>query len=211
MNQKDMIIQKQFHTVMVPKFTDLEPCTLYQTRLLMGRSGLYIDTKQPFGSLTKCIWESPRELPYGTVPTHDDFRNFLRNQQVRTIFTENIIPDAAINAENNKEWAGWITWNQKAAYEYLPLNCDATATHITVKRPQLPEGTCLAIDVHSHGKIRPFFSSTDNRDDFGGVRLCVVLGSYANDKGKPDFSYQARSIVEGFFFDLHNVEEECES
>ena len=67
-------------------------------------------------------------------------------------------------------------------------------------RPALPEGTCLAIDVHSHGAMKPFFSSTDDLDDSGGVKLSVVLGSYSREEGRHRFLYRCRIVVEGFFF-----------
>ena len=50
-NLKDRLIQERFPTIMVPRYEDLSPCPLHQTRLLMARGGLYIDTLQPFGGL----------------------------------------------------------------------------------------------------------------------------------------------------------------
>ena len=50
--------------------------------------------------------------------------------------------------------------------------------------------------------MKAFFSSTDDVDDSGGVRLSVVLGSYARSEGRHNFLYKCRAVVEGFFFDL---------
>ena len=70
------------------------------------------------------------------------------------------------------------------------------------ERPVLPESTHLVIDVHSHGTMKAFFSSTDDFDDSGGVRLSVVLGSYSRNEGRHNFLYKCRAVLEGFFFDL---------
>ena len=49
-NLKDRLIQERFPTIMAPRYEDLSPCPLHQTRLLIARGGLYIDTLQPFGA-----------------------------------------------------------------------------------------------------------------------------------------------------------------
>lgn len=204
MNNLDAILQKQLPTVMVPRYGELPPCDLYKSRLLMAEAGLYIETRQPFGAYLGCLWGSPRKLPYGPVEERDDFMEMLRDETVRTIIRDIMTPEAASYAEDNREWAGWIVWNDaKRCYEYVPLDFEAGAGRVKYARPNLPEGKFLAVDVHSHGRIPPFFSCTDDRDDSGGVRLCVVIGGYNRDSG---FSFRSRVIVNGFFFD--HVEEE---
>ena len=113
------------------------------------------------------------------------------------------MPAAAEYAEDNREWAGWIVWSKEEGYSYLPLDFEASAASVFIKqRPVLPEDTHLVIDVHSHGTMKAFFSSTDDVDDSGGVRLSVVLGSYSKNEGRHSFLYKYRAVVEGFFFDL---------
>ena len=202
-NLKDRLIQEQFPTIMVPKCQDLPPCPLHQTRLLMAGGGLYIDTLQSFGAFRRCLWFADRDLPYGEVAEVDEFSGILRGPQVTAIFEESILPQAAAYADDNREWAGWIVRTKEEGYSYLPLDLEASATSVFIRqRPVLPESTHLVIDVHSHGTMRAFFSSTDDLDDSGGVKLSVVLGSYSRNEGRHNFLYKCRAVLEGFFFDL---------
>ena len=77
-NLKDRLIQERFPTIMVPGYEDLPPCPLHQTRLLMARGGLYIDTLQPFGAFRRCLWFADRDLPYGEVKRWMSFQGFSR-------------------------------------------------------------------------------------------------------------------------------------
>lgn len=204
MNTKDQLIQQRFPTIMVPGYEELSPCPLHGTRLLVAKNGLYVETAQPFGRFRRRLWDaSDRELPYGEVKEMDEFAEILRDPAVMAIFEETILPEAAGYAGDHREWAGWIVWRREGGYSYMPLDFEASPTRVLIKeRPVLPDGTYLVIDVHSHGVIKPFFSSTDDFDDSGGVRLSVVLGGYAEDEGRHNFLYKARAIVEGFFFHM---------
>ncbi len=202
LNLKDRLIQERFPTVMVHKYQDLSPCPLHHTRLLMARGGLYIDTSQPFGKFRRCLWFADRDLPYGEVAEVDDFSGILKDPAVTAIFENAILPEAASYARDHREWAGWITWAREEGYSYLPLDFEASVAKVVTERPRLPKHTCLAIDVHSHGAMKPFFSLVDDADDFGGVRLSVVLGGYSQEEGRHHFQYKCRAVVEGFFFDL---------
>ena len=133
----------------------------------------------------------------------DEFSGILKDPQVTAIFENCILPQAAEYADGNREWAGWIVWTKEEGYSYLPLDFEASAARVFIRqRPVLPEDTHLVIDVHSHGAMKAFFSSTDDVDDSGGVRLSVVLGSYSKNEGRHNFLYKCRAVVEGFFFDL---------
>lgn len=202
-NLKDRLIQERFPTIMAPRYEPLSECPLYETRLIMARGGLYLETSQPFGAFLQCLWFADRELPYGEVTEKDEFSAILRDPRVRDIFEKHILPGAAEYANDNREWAGWIVWNKEEGYSYLPLNFEASAASVVIsQRPVLPEGTHLAVDIHSHGCMRAFFSSTDDADESGGVRLSVVLGGYSVNEERHDFLYKCRVAVEGFFFEV---------
>ena len=134
------------------------------------------------------------------------FQGFSKDPQVTTLFEHCVLPQAAEYADDNREWAGWIVSTKEEGYSCLPLDFEASAASVFIRhRPVLPEDTYLVIDVHSHGSMKAFFSSTDNVDDSGGVRLSVVLGGYARNEGRHDFLYECRAVVEGFFFVQHDV------
>jgi len=199
-NIKDKLIQNRFLTVMVPRYGNLEPCPLHQTRLLMARDGVHVETNQPFGRFRGHHADLCRDLPYGDVTAINDFVSIMGSEEVNRIFKNDIRSAAKEYAEGNMEWAGWIIWSAGEGYRYLPLEIEATLGSVVIKnRPTLPAGSCLVIDVHSHGRIKPFFSATDDRDDAGGVKICVVLGGYTERDG---FKVEGRIAVEGFFFPL---------
>jgi PRTRC genetic system protein A len=204
MNTKDQLIQQRFPTIMVPRYEELSPCPLHGTRLLIAKGGLYLETAQPFGRFRRLLWDaSDRDLPYGEVEEVDELAEILTDPAAMAIFEETILPEAALCAGDQREWAGWIVWRREGGYSYTPLDFEASLARVLIKeRPVLPEGTYLVIDVHSHGVIKPFFSSTDDFDDSGGVRVSVVLGGYAEAEGRHNFLYKARAIVEGFFFSM---------
>ena len=139
-NLKDRLIQERFPTIMAPRYEDLMPCPLHQTRLLIARRGLYIDTLQPFGAFRRCLWFADRDLPYGEVTEVDEFSGILKNPQVTAIFENCILPQAAEYADDNREWAGWIVWSKEEGYSYLPLDFEASAARVFIRhRPVLPE------------------------------------------------------------------------
>ena len=204
MHAYDEILQREFYTIMAPKYGELEPCPMKRTRLLMGSGGLFIETRQPWGRLVKTVWPAPRRLPYGDVEEVDEFAPVL--QTFEETILPGIIPDAARYACRDKEWAGWVTFSEQDGLVYQPLSLDVTEVRADYRQKQKIVGASLAVDVHSHGKGAPFFSPQDNEDDSGGVRICVVLGSYGRvmtSAGEVDkFDWVARYVVEGFFFDV---------
>ena len=91
-NLKDRLIQERFPTIMVPRYEELSPCPLHQTRLLMAHRGLYIDTAQPFGRFRRCLWIADRELPYGEVEEIDEFAGILVDPAGDSDLRESILP-----------------------------------------------------------------------------------------------------------------------
>ena len=206
MNRLDQIIAERMPTVMVPAYEDLSAIKENETRLLMARNGLYIETKTRWGHLVKHLWCSPRQLPYGNVEELDTFKDVLSNATVQSIIKHDVVCSAAKYARSNKEWGGFIALT-KNGFQYIPVEFDSTAVKINYRMPVLPEGAVIAVDIHSHGRIAPFFSRTDNEDDKGGVKIAVVLGHYRNENEMDAFDIAVKYCVEGFHFDLDGEHE----
>jgi len=201
MNTKDMLKQQLFPTIMVPQFEELDPCRMNMSRLLIAANGLFIEAVKPWGRIVAPLWVNNRErgLPYGKViPYYDDFLHIL--SAVSPVMSTAIVPAAAEYAERDLEWGGWIV-HEDGELRYQPVDFEATSGSARITYPEL-QGTSLAVDIHSHGRIVPFFSSTDNKDDSGGVRISIVLGNYSNQEGRASFDYRVRFCVEGYFFDV---------
>jgi PRTRC genetic system protein A len=181
---------------MVPKHGELELCEAGKTRLLMASDGLYLETRTPWGHLVEKLWNSPRPLPYGEVEEVDTFEEAAREAMDAI---EEMKLDAADYAERDLEWAGWVVYGPKG-FRYERVKFAATAVSARVTHPKLVNGESLAIDVHSHGTMLAGFSSTDNEDDKGGVRICITLGEFNHDS-VGGWKASCRYVVEGFFFE----------
>ena len=201
MNARDTIKQKLFPTVMAPQYEELSPCPVNQSRLLMAGSGLFIEAVKPWGKIVAQLWENARAvpLPYGHIEEHyDDFFQVL--DRIGPIISSEIIGEAAAFAEKGLEWAGWIVYDGES-FSYMPVPFEASRASAKVLWPNVP-GYSLVADVHSHGTIPSGFSSTDDIDDSGGVRICIVLGDYKKVDGKPIFTQKIRFAIEGFFVEV---------
>lgn len=196
----DTILWKEFPTVMVPVYGFLDECMLHRSRLLMAKDGLYVESRQVFGSFIGRIWESPRELPYGEVREQDEFASML--EQSRSIIKKSMLPEAARYAEQDCEWAGWIVMDRDRKIRYQPLEFKATRVSVKVsaecQRAVLKDAV-VVVDVHSHGSLVTGFSDVDDFDDRGGVRICMVMGDYRRNH---PFTYKVRYAVNGFIFDV---------
>lgn len=196
MNRLDEIIQKNMPVVMVPAYDKIEPLKVGKTRLLMAKTGLYLETVQPWGELIQQLWQSPRPLPYGPVEEKDTFAELVFG--AAAIIKNTIVPLAAEYARNEKEWAGFIAWHPDYL-EYVPVEFTSSAIRVNYKMPEILQDKHIAIDIHSHGTIKPFFSKTDNADDKGGVKIAIVLGDYRHSE-TDKFDAEIRYCVEGFHF-----------
>lgn len=196
------ILMDAFPTVMVPKYGELFPCPTGKARFLMGRRGLFLEAVKPWGRIVTQLWECPRTqpLPYGEVEEqYSDFFKVL--DAIEPIMRQEVIPRAAEYAKRDLEWAGWIVFDGEGL-RFLSVDFEAWRAKAKVQYPVLEKGWSLAVDIHSHGMIKAFFSSEDNEDDAGGVKICIVLGDYENRDGKPFFKSKTRFAVQGFFVDV---------
>jgi PRTRC genetic system protein A len=204
LNPKDALLMNHFPTLMVPQFQSLWPCPVNQTRLLMGKCGLYIETNRVWGRLVENLWCSPRALPYGHVEECDEFRGLLAHPDVMRMFAGEIREEAARYADCSLEWAGWVVWSESEGFRYQPLDIEeVSGESVKFGRYRLAGGEHLVFDIHSHGTLTPFFSRTDDRDDAGGVKISVVLGSY--DAQARKFNYRIRYCVEGIFIERPEI------
>jgi PRTRC genetic system protein A len=201
LNAKDTLLMSQFPTLMVPRFEPLSPCETHKTRLLMANDGLYIETVQPWGRIVSNLWQShPRTLPYGKVQEYDSFAAIFARPDVRQILSGVVREEAARYADSDLEWASWVIWSREGGFRYQELSLqETTVSRVRLDRYQLADGEHLVVDIHSHGRLPPFFSPIDDKDDAGGVKISVVLGSY--DAECRRFAYRVRYCVEGFFLD----------
>lgn len=198
---KDEVIRKRFPTVMMPREEKLPECPIGETRFLMAADGLYLETNQPWGRLIRRLWSllRIRPLPYGAVEEVDGFLPILQDH-IMPVISDYMVKEAAAYARDKKEWAGLVVWDGEGCY-YQPVSFKAFSCRAKdIQMPRLPEGHYIAGDVHSHHRMAPCFSPTDDNSDSMGSRISIVLGNFRGGWDDPMFDWGARYCVQGFIF-----------
>lgn len=82
------------------------------------------------------------------------------------------------------EAAGWLILNQKSATWRLEMSKvrSSSPNHVSYIPPIVGIDEVAVVDMHTHGESCAYFSSRDNDDDRGTIKISVVFGSLG--KGK---------------------------
>ena len=81
-----------------------------------------------------------------------------------------------------------IVW-RFGCYDLVQPTQKVTRASVEYQRPRN-----LVVDIHSHGAMKPFFSSTDDKDD-QGFKISIVAG----EMDKPLNTFLARVCLYGYF------------
>lgn len=179
LNAQDKLLQRSCPTVMVPRFEYLDLLASSGHRFLAASDGLWLEVRRPWLHL---IWpvalQNHVAMPYGKL---EPMARFAFNCIPRELFSQ-FVADAKEHLPN--EYAAWLIWNEKTrSFRYQSLqSVSAGPAHLKLDRPALEEGEHLVVDVHSHAHLSAFFSSADNLDDAGEVKLSVVIGSLGDNQ-----------------------------
>lgn len=207
MNQKDSILQRQLPTMMVPIYEPLSPIAPGAARLLMAKDGLWIEADAIWGHFRKQLWESPRDLPYGPI----EELNALRCGRIPTRYLDKFAFQANEEAERGCETAAWIIWHPTIGWKYHRLEfLDQSAVSVSYRWPQLEPEWHLILDMHSHGRISAFFSSTDERSDQGNPHFSMVFGKCQRGMNRADLDCELRLCIASFYFDEEDSDERGE-
>lgn len=198
LSHHDQILQQTCPTIMVPRFSELEPLATSGHRFLVASDGLWMEVRRPWlHAMLPVALQHGVAMPYGTVRPRI---NFLCGAVPRTLLHQ-FSPEAVRNMPN--ECGAWIVWSEHTGeFRYQSLTATSSGIgHLNIDRPALEEGEHLVVDMHSHGELPAFFSSTDDRDDAGEVKLSFVLGSL----GSEDVSSKIRLCLNGLFVEAADL------
>lgn len=179
----------------VPLFGDLQPLETNGHRFLVGRNGLFIEVKRPW---FRAIWpvSGPVKaaIPYGQITPKVEFAFGALPVELLQQF----VRDAREVFPN--EAAAWLIFNEHSKrLHYRLLEHDSvTPDCIQYRTPPLLDGEHLAVDLHSHGGLGAFFSSTDDADDAGSFKVAGVIGHV--DREEPSASF--RLCIGGMFVNV---------
>ena len=172
---RDRIIQETAPIVPAPNFGELAALEHAGHRYIAARDRVLIEVRRPWLHLRWPITEQDSlaaALPFGDV---DSGITLAFGKVDRALLARFL--DAAEAAYPN-EHAAWLVWDareQRLKYRELVI-LQASAGHVVVQRPALEEHESLAVDLHSHPKMDAFFSSQDDADDAGEVKISGVVG-----------------------------------
>lgn len=196
MDSRDVALQSVMPTVMVPRYSELEELDTPGNRLLMATNGVWLEVCRAWLYVRTRVALPPFiPVPYGLV--REEMR-FVFGKLPKAMVAQ-FIEQARIRSPN--ECAAWVVWNQRTD-EWRLMMLEETSVgpgHVNVNLPTLEEDEHMVLDMHSHGLLDAFFSSTDNHDDGRGeVKIAGVIGSL----DKPEVTTSFRLCVNGAFVSL---------
>lgn len=198
LDPRDQALQRSMPCQIVPRFGPL-PAFDGGMRLLVARSGLYMQVHLDWLDATVCIRRLPSRppLPYGDV-----------DESIRFAFGR--IPVALLNAfiEAGRaalpdEIAGALIYCRHSRHLRLALHepINASPHEVHYRLPRLRPSESLAVDLHTHGRGAAYWSDKDDRDD-QGIKVAGVFGDlHAHQNGQTDERPSAafRLVINGHF------------
>ncbi|UJJ60412.1 PRTRC system protein A [Rhodanobacter denitrificans] len=165
---RDAVLQAAFPTVPVPRFGALPDLPVGRKRLLVASDGLYLEVRST--ALHARLRLASVDTPHGAC------REFLAPAGGR--LDRNWIGKLAelALAGGESEVASGIVLGEDGWRLHRPRTLSSSGAHVTYRDDF--EDDALLVDMHSHGALDAFFSSTDDAGDLArpGPYLAVVLG-----------------------------------
>lgn len=177
---RDRIIQETAPIIPAPNFGELPPLEHAGHRYIAGRDRVLLEVRRPWLHLrwpltVQDSFAAP--LPFGEVDSGITLAFGKIDRALLARFLE------AAKAAYPAEHAAWLVWDareERLKYRELEI-LKASAGQVTVKRLALEDHESLAVDLHSHADLDAFFSSTDDADDAGEVKISGVVGRLGAD------------------------------
>lgn len=195
MDSRDVALQSVMSTVMVPHFSELAELDTPGNRILMASNGIWLEVCRAwFYARVPIAKPLSMATPYGLVSEALRF-GFGK---LPSAMVAQFIEQARVRSPN--ECAAWVVWNQQTG-EWKLMMLEETSVgpgHVSVNLPTLGEDEYMVMDLHSHGLLDAFFSSTDNDDDRGATKIAGVIGNL----NKPEVTALFRLCANGVFLPL---------
>lgn len=178
----DMATFQAAPIVAVPRHSEFAPLIENGHRFLLAEGGLYLEVRRPWLHFIHRIGEQDKSvrIPYGPIASKFELgfgRLGTALPQMKEFATYAMV-------ESPIEAAASLLWNHKTSewsLKYPEVIGEATGGGISYKQVDVGEDESLVIDLHSHGTHSAFFSSTDDADDSGSVKISGVFGSLDKD------------------------------
>ncbi|MGF6267392.1 PRTRC genetic system protein A [Paraburkholderia youngii] len=193
MNIPDLMLQRSFPTVMVPRNEAVTEMQTAGERLLIAENGVFLEVRRPWLSLVRQISEFNvrTAIPYGRVTSSTRLLCETIPADLVGAFAE------MARKAHPMETGAWIVWSPSTqAFRLAPVGIVThTGGSLKYQPPALAGDEVLVMDCHSHGRHPAYFSSTDNDDDRHDVKMALVIGNC--DRSTP--SIAVRLCAKGIF------------
>lgn len=170
----DEYLQRNFPTILAPRFAALAPMTEPGERFILTSAKLLFEVSRPWLHAVHPISNDfDRMTPYGEgLPEGIELKCGSIPKEMLEQFIEQSRQAFPL------ETAAWVVWNEQTkVFNLMPLKAiSSSADHVHFERPALPGGQHLVMDIHSHGETEAFFSSTDDQDDIDQLCVSAVVG-----------------------------------
>lgn len=191
-NSVDALFQAQFPTVIVPIIGSVAAMENNGHRFLMANNGVWVQVKRTWLNAVLPITSQPRvTVPYGQV-----------NCECQSApFPKKLLQEfgAYANEQYPNECAARIILRTGANTFRLEkmVPTKVGVGHVAYDIPVLDINEELVVDIHSHGSIDAFFSTTDDIDDASEVKVAAVIGFPKGIEQAPTWCF--RLCVNGLF------------
>ncbi len=190
LDARDRALQATCPVIAAPRFGSLPPMENGQ-RIILAANGVFAQVKLDW---LDCIQELapalPLPLPYGSVAE-------------RLVFAFGVLPIRLIEEfiEAGRcglpnEVAGVLIYSRRRGSLRLAL-CEPLASspvRIEYSVPSMEADETVAVDLHTHGCSRPFWSDIDDDDD-QGIKVAGVFGCLHQPRPAAEF----RLVINGRF------------
>ncbi|RUP35439.1 MAG: PRTRC system protein A [Curvibacter sp.] len=190
MDMRDQALQASCPVIAAPRFGPLPPMNNGQ-RVIVARNGTFIQTRLDWLDCILAMSQRPVaiRLPYGEVAEHLRF--------CFGVLPISLIEDFVARARRRlpDEAASVLIYSRTTGGLRLAM-CEpisASPVHISYRRPAMGRDETVAVDLHTHGRLPPFWSDEDNRDDQG-----IVVAGVFGLLHQPAPTARFRLVVNGF-------------
>ena len=168
----DAMVLNNFPVVVAKHSQHIEEPAVHRQRYIVGRQGLYREVSTPWLLSRALVAATDMPTPYGEVeqvatlkcvsPPADLWREFIA-------YAKTVSP---------VECAGLMIWNVNTGCWRLAIRevTHASSDRVDYMEPTLVDDEIAVVDVHSHGLYSAYFSSLDNQDDIGSIKVSAVIG-----------------------------------
>ncbi len=175
----DQAILQAFPLLAAPADGILPRATCDGMRYVAAKDGVWREVTLPWIKVRHKVADSVLELPYGGVEECIEYQcGPVPRDSIRQF-----VDEARAAAPN--EIAAALIWNQTNGEWRYERRQEITASpnRIDYVEVRVGEDEHLVVDIHSHGWAPAFFSSTDDADDRGAMKISLVLGNL--DRARP--------------------------